>query len=219
MAVSARVSTPQRIAGVALALFNAHGEPNVTTNQIADEADVSPGNLHYHFRTKQDLVMALFNAYAERMDELVGNTDADIEAPELDVEDLWLFLHLLFETIGQYRFIYRDLTDLCGRYPALHRRFRRQSERLLATMQQACRGLIRQGVMRASDQELDGLARNIAVVCTFWLAFDQVHAPTQAKATQDRPDRAVWLVMSLISPYLDRDTREQLNALADQYLS
>lgn len=218
MAASARVSTPQRIAGVALGLFNAHGEPNVTTNQIADEADISPGNLHYHFRTKQDLVMALFNAYAERMDELVGNNE--VEALELDVEDLWLFLHLLFETIGQYRFIYRDLTDLCGRYPALHRRFRRQSEQLLATVHQACRGLINQGMMQASDQELDGLARNITVVCTFWLAFDQVHDASQTKtARQDRPDRAVWQVMSLISPYLDRDTREQLNALADQYLS
>lgn len=217
MAASARVNTPQRIAGVALALFNAHGEPNVTTNQIADEADISPGNLHYHFRTKHDLVMALFNAYAKRMEALVG--DNNNEPLELDVEDLWLFLHLLFETIGQYRFIYRDLTNLCGRYPALHRRFRRQSERLLATVHQACRGLIQQGMMQASSQELDGLARNIAVVCTFWLAFDQVHDASHHEATQDRPDRAVWQVMSLISPYLDSETREQLNALADQYLS
>jgi hypothetical protein len=32
-----------------------------------------------------------------------------------DIDDIWLFLHLAFETIGEYRFIYRDLTDLCSR--------------------------------------------------------------------------------------------------------
>jgi AcrR family transcriptional regulator len=215
MAVSARESTPQRIARVALVLFNAHGEPNVTTNHIADEAGISPGNLHYHFRSKEDLVMALFEGYAGRMNELVGGSDGEDFQP--DIEDLWLFLHLLFETIGQYRFIYRDLTDLCGRYERLHRRFRRLSQQLLSAIHQACRGLIGRGLMQASDQELAGLARNITVVCTFWLAFDQVHDEARSGAVQDRPDRAAWLVMSLISPYLNTETRDQLNALAAQY--
>jgi len=215
MVGNAREGTPQRIARVALALFNAHGEPNVTTNHIADEAGISPGNLHYHFRTKEHLVMALFDGYAERMGELVGSSDAEDFQP--DIEDLWLFLHLLFETIGHYRFIYRDLTDLCGRYERLHRGFRRLSEQLLIAAHQACRGLIERGLMHASEEELAGLARTITVVCTFWLAFDQVHDATNDGTVQDRPDRAVWLVMSLISPYLNTETRDQLNALAAQY--
>ncbi|MEN1729469.1 MAG: TetR/AcrR family transcriptional regulator, partial [Pseudomonadota bacterium] len=113
-------NTRERILAMALMLFNEDGEPHVTTNRIADELEISPGNLHYHFKTKGDLIEALFSAYEGRMLSLLATP----EERDPEIEDIWLFMHLAFETIGEFRFFYRDLTDLCSRFRGLHHRFR-----------------------------------------------------------------------------------------------
>lgn len=201
--------TRQRIMNMALALFNEEGEPNVTTNRIADELEISPGNLHYHFRTKSDLIEALFGQFEQRMLELLATPDER----QPDIEDIWLFLHLCFETIGEYRFLYRDLTDLCGRHRGLHQRFRAILNLSMNTARGLLDGLAAAGQLEASSLEMSALVRNIVLVSTCWLGFDQVIE----RDGEGRPDRAVWQVMSLLRPYLAGDSRDQLLALARQY--
>jgi len=202
-------NTPERILAMALVLFNEDGEPHVTTNRIADELDISPGNLHYHFRTKGDLIEALFEAYEARMLSLLATPDE--RDPE--IEDIWLFLHLVFETIGEFRFFYRDLIDLCSRFRSLSQRFRGILRLSVETARGLLEGLIRSGQMQASDEEVDSIARNIVLISTFWLAFDQV----LERDAQPRPDRAVAQVMNLVSPFLIDQARAQMQALVSAY--
>ncbi|MEE4297009.1 MAG: TetR/AcrR family transcriptional regulator [Wenzhouxiangella sp.] len=200
--------TRQRILLAALALFNEEGEPNVPTNRVAESLDISPGNLHYHFRTKADLVAALFSGFEHRMLELL----AAPEERDANIEDIWFLLHLAFETIGDYRFIYRDLTDLCHRYRGLHQRFRGILRLTMQSAQALCSDLIAAGQMQASPRELDAIVRNITLVSTFWLAFDQVQDSGNV-----RPERAVWQVMSLVHPYLIGESKAHLHELAQAY--
>jgi AcrR family transcriptional regulator len=110
--------TAQRILEVTLELFNRFGEPNVSTTLISAEMGISPGNLYYHYPAKDELINSLFDRYEKALGELLR------AAPDVrNVEDAWLFLHMLFELIWQYRFLYRDLNDLLSKNRRLETHF------------------------------------------------------------------------------------------------
>ena len=51
--------TRERILETALAMFNQFGEPTVATTSIAFEMGISPGNLYYHYHSKEQIVADL----------------------------------------------------------------------------------------------------------------------------------------------------------------
>ena len=192
-------------------MFNAQGEPNVTTNHIADELEISPGNLYYHFRNKDDIIEQLFAVYEQRMDAALAAPDGRLPG----LEDVWLQLHLVFECIWDYRFLYRDLVDILSRNRRLRMRFARILRRADEQAHQVMRGLVQAGVMRASADEVDAAATNILVIATFWLNY--------AAARGDKDERTsirdgIVQVMMLIAPFLRDAERVHLNTLTRAYL-
>ena len=142
------MKTRDRILLTSLQLFNEHGEPRITTNHIADELDISPGNLYYHFRSKDEIISLLFQQFERRM-------EAALQTPERRVpnmEDMWLYLHLVFESIWEYRFLYRDLDNILSRNKKLRTHFRRILERKISTATAICKGLVEAGG-KAEDTE------------------------------------------------------------------
>ena len=204
--------TRQRILDAALAMFNSQGEPHVTTNHIADELEISPGNLYYHFRNKDDIIEQLFARYEERMDAaLTPPTD---RLPGL--EDIWLQLHLVFECIWEYRFLYRDLVDILSRNRRLRLRFSRILKRAADGASSGMKGLVQAGVMRASAAEVEATATNILVVATFWMNYASVRGD---KDEQEAIRLGIVQVMMLLSPLLRDAERVHLNTLTQAYLT
>ncbi|MEO5558856.1 MAG: TetR/AcrR family transcriptional regulator [Dokdonella sp.] len=205
--------THERILETSLAMFNARGEPNVTTNHIADELGISPGNLYYHFRNKDDIVEHLFARYEARIDDALLLPDA--RAPNL--EDIWLQLHLVFESLWQYRFLYRDLVDILARNRKLKLRFGRIMTRASGSATELLRGLVAADVMGASADEIRALAENILLITTFWMNFNAVRG---GKPDADEADlnRGIHQVMMLIAPFLRDAERFHLNTLAATYV-
>lgn len=205
--------TRERILETSLRLFNDFGEPNVTTTVIADEMNISPGNLYYHFHSKDEIVEAIFAVF-ER--EIEATLAAPTRRPAT-VDDIWLFLHLLFEHIWKYRFFYRDLNDLLTRNRTLEIHFKQILAHKVRTATALCEGLVSSGAMRASSAELRALAINMTVIASWWLSFEYARDPRGGDESE-RIGRGVFQSMAMLSPFLLGDSRALFERLAAEYL-
>ncbi|MDE2397284.1 MAG: TetR/AcrR family transcriptional regulator [Burkholderiales bacterium] len=209
--------TAERILEVTLELFNRFGEPNVSTTLIAAEMGISPGNLYYHYPAKDELINSLFARYERGLDELlpaaqgVGN-----------IEDAWLFLHLLFELIWQYRFLYRDLNDLLSKNRRLETHFQFVLKNKALAVQALLAGLARSGAAKLTAADATPLSNAMVVLLSYWLSYEYVRDPRralepgQAGAALGRGAfHALWLLM----PYLDPGSKQHLETLAGPYRS
>jgi AcrR family transcriptional regulator len=204
--------TRARILAESLRLFNELGEARVTTGMVAEALNMSPGNLYYHFRNKDQIVERLFERFEERIDVQPAASQAGPEA----IEDLWLYLHLMLESIWDYRFLYRNLDDLVARNRRLRERFIRIIERKSSAVVALCEGLVRARAMRARPEEIRTLARNVLVVATYWLNFRSLQGgrgPAEADLGQ-----GAFQVMALFAPYLVGQARDHLDHLSHTYI-
>jgi AcrR family transcriptional regulator len=204
--------TRARILAESLRLFNELGEARVTTGMVAESLNMSPGNLYYHFRNKDQIVEELFERFEERIDVQPGASPAGPEA----IEDLWLYLHLMLESIWDYRFLYRNLDDLLARNRRLREHFNRIIERKLEAVVALCERLVRTRAMRARPEEIRTLARNVLVVATYWLNFRSLQG-RRGPAGADLGQGA-FQVMALVAPYLVGEAREHLDHLSNTYI-
>jgi AcrR family transcriptional regulator len=209
--------TRERILEVALRLFNDFGEPNVNTTQISEEMKISPGNLYYHFKNKDDIINCIFQQFERESDRL-------LTAPttrSANVEDAWLFLHLLFELIWKYRFFYRDLNNLLANNRTLEVKFKELLNNKVRVARGLCEGLRSTGDLGASASEIEALATNMVVVATYWLSYAYVLDPRRSSEPQvvgAALQRGCYQVLALTAPYLTGDARALFERLAAEYL-
>lgn len=208
-----RRDTRELILTTSLALFNEHGVPNVSTNLIADEAGISPGNLYYHFRQKQDIAQTLFGRFAEELLDLI---DPDPDGG-FDTESLWFRLHLVFELKGRYRFVYRSLSDIGEQMPDIEKALRAVFVREERAVTGLITGLHAHGVLAAEPQQQAMLRDQLMLTLTYWIPFADVFDPEGALDGRAQV-RAIARVFLLSLPYLRQPWRREAESLAEAYL-
>ena len=207
--------TAERILEVTLALFNRYGKPNVSTTLISAELGISPGNLYYHYPAKDELINSLYDRYERALDELLRAADG-----VRNVEDAWLFFHMMFELIWQYRFLYRDLNDLVSTNRRLETRFQFVLKNKTRAVRELLDGLASGGAIRIAPNAAQAIATSMVVVLTYWRSYEYVREPRkalEAEAAGASMMRGAFHVLALLAPYLEDAQREHLQTLAASY--
>lgn len=89
-------------------LFNDSNTQAVTTNHIAKAMGISPGNLHYHYKNREEIVLLLYRNMREQMTLSID------ELPKT-IKQLNKHQELLMEIQWEYRFFFREMLFLFTR--------------------------------------------------------------------------------------------------------
>lgn len=189
------MKTRERILLTSLYLFNTEGEPNVTTVDIANELDISPGNLYYHFKGKEQIIAELYQLLELELSEILA-------APAnegINIRDAWLYLYVVFEQIYKHRYFYCNLNDILSRYPEINRRFRRLLKAKVGAAQTVTSALQDHGVIEIREEQRLQLSENLGMALTFWLNYEQMRQ--QGLPEQLLMHQGVFQVVSMVAPY------------------
>jgi AcrR family transcriptional regulator len=191
-------TTRDFVLDTAVALFNEQGTAAVSTNHIAEAAGISPGNLYYHFKNKEDIIRAVLDRMYEEWNAVyVIPTDATF-----DLAVLQAALRQNFELLWRYRFFYRELGALVRRDRQLGRRHKaiqeqRQREQLALFDRLAAAGVFKWPRKRA---EVEATLTIAWLVGNYWLN----HLESSGESvTLDMMQQGVDLIVRLFTPYLN----------------
>jgi AcrR family transcriptional regulator len=191
------MNTRARIIETALGLFNEHGSGEVSTNHIAEALGISPGNLYYHFRNKEEIIRAI----AEQKDarwEALYHLPQDRTPTLADVERL---VRENFTLVWDYRFFFRELSALTQRDPLLKTRYQQLRRERLTTFEGLFAQFVSAGVARpgASPPYIANLARVCWLISDYWLPFLEIDGDV---TLPEAIEQGIALYMQVLDPYV-----------------
>jgi len=156
------MKTSERILMVSLTLFNTHGEPNVSSVDIANEMDISPGNLYYHFKGKDTIISSLFEMYRQRMSKILLAPNKE----DLSLDDFFYYLLMILETSNLFIFLYRNPTELSEKYPQVAKGLNRMLSTKKKVFQQCIESFSKQQKLFGDAAQQQQMVELIGLVCT-----------------------------------------------------
>ncbi|MEV0266711.1 TetR/AcrR family transcriptional regulator [Streptomyces sp. NPDC050617] len=100
-----RGDTRQRIQDVALGLFVEQGYEKTSLREIAEALDVTKAALYYHFKTKEDIFVSIFEDLGRPLDELIAWAETQPHTLETMTELLRRYSTSLHEAAPLFRFM------------------------------------------------------------------------------------------------------------------
>ena len=191
--------TKLKIILAAIDLFNREGLMNVRNQDIAKAAKMSLSNFNYHYKTKQDLVLAVCAYMSTVLEEKVyGNSKFIREGQGLVITRLY------FEFEKEFRFFYLDTYNIIINYPELKEEIERQINEAIQIIKNLNYMSIGKGFMKPEPPEFPGLydqlAKQIWINIHFWLSQMNIRGEKEISVT-----KGMEMSFILLYPYLTNE--------------
>ena len=207
------MKTKERILIGALQLFNANAASEVTTNDIARELKMSPGNLYFHYKNKEQIIRELFKR--------LGQETILIWKPETKLAKQKSELHLIdfidknLQLYWKYRFFHRELYTLRKKDPELSKLWRAHLKKLGRIMIVLHKHWVRAGYMSpiTSKSEMEFVGELLFVSSNSFMQFFET---VDREPNQRTVQKAKRHIMRMLSPYLTGEIRQDFEKYINQ---
>ena len=202
--------TKEWILETSLKLFNEHGSQAISTKRIAKEMGISPGNLYYHFKNKEEIIRAIFKNKIERFDQGWNNDQVSSVRKFIDL------LNGILLSWKEYHFFKRELAILLKNDPELRSWHHNISQETTLKYRQLIHELIDTGILRipGDPKIVDSLLVTSLLIGENWLVFLDVNGMAN---TEENLRRGIELIIQVWRPYLIKDALDEINRLTEDF--
>ncbi|MFT6984684.1 MAG: AcrR family transcriptional regulator [Psychromonas sp.] len=204
------MKTRDKIVHAALQLFNENGERNITTNHIAADLGISPGNLYYHFHNKQEIIYEIFESYSmELLDHFTP-----VEPEQESLVQLKHYLDSIFTLMWKYRFFYANLAQILQQDRVLHEKYLAVQEISQLNLQSIFKTFIDLQLFALKEEEIQPIITNLHLIIFSWLSY-QSSMHLQSEVTEQVIQQGMLQMTAVIKLFTTDLGKEQILLLEE----
>jgi len=186
-------ATRIKIINAAIELFNEHGTDKVSTNHICEKISISPGNLYYHFRSKKEIIVSIFQKMIEQWESTPVPADPALQ-------NLFFMYEQTLDFLWNYRFIHREINSLFHGIDSFKKIFKEAQKRRLKEIQNFINLYSHAGILKKMQQdEIETLTRTIWFFSLYWISYLE----TEGKKIDHKTiQNSVHILKNIVQPYI-----------------
>lgn len=203
----------EQILDKSLELFNTYGVSEVSIRQIASDLNISHSNLIYHFKTKNDILIALHNQLLDKAlllnQETKDNTDF--------IKGLLDSIRKGFEILYQYRFFMINSNHVIRESKELQQTFILIEKTRASMYRETIQKAIEDGYMQNEEykNEYNSFIEHIKIFSDSWIASSQIY-DSHITDSQSIIEKYTVLFVKLFFPYLTKKGKQEFIILLDR---
>jgi AcrR family transcriptional regulator len=202
--------TKEWILETACKLFNEHGSQAISTKRIAKEMGISPGNLYYHFKNKEEIIRALVQNSMQTFTDEWDNPQ---------IPPLKRFLDIINKVMLAWQeclFFKKELVVLLNNDPELKSSYRKNRETIFEKAQFLFQELVQSGMLHTPEDPkvFESLLTISTIIVEYWLTFLELN---EKPLTEENLRKGSDLMIQLWRPYFREDALAELNRLNENF--
>lgn len=198
------MTTKDKIIETSVKLFNEKGCLNTSTRHISNELGISVGNLYYHFKNKEEILIEIFLRY-------VNAVFKEISFLNHSQDEIFLLKNFLVDTLDsniEYRFLHLELNLLLISFSKFKTIMQEQLKLEIKMIKELLYHQMKYGYLKQINEiEIEFLVSNSWILAASNLAYWNLLSDDIIKNVK----KGSLNVYYLIKPYLTQKSLENEN--------